>query len=384
MTCDSTARRRRIAATAANHAAQRPPARIDMAENRKWMIYGATGYTGRLVARGREAAGALADPRRTRARKSRPSRPSSGCPLSCFQLSDVAATRRALDGVSVVAHCAGPFAATSAPMIDACLLARTHYVDITGEIDVFVAAQRRHNQAMAAGIVVCPGVGFDVIPTDCVAACLTEALPDATHLALGFKAAGRRSPGTARTSIDGVRPRRPRAQERRDRHRAARPPHANDRLRNRREARRVDSLGRCRDGLFHDRHCEHRGLRAARRLAPSRDCAASTACGRCCACRSVRALVDRIAAQEQSGTVAEGARLRKDLGLGRGAKRPRRRAHRATHHPATATVSPIDGVLMAVRALLVRPPGGGYFTPSQLLGARCVERLPGCSAIRIE
>ena len=32
----------------------------------------------------------------------------------------------------------------------------------------------------------CPGVGFDVIPTDCVAAALKEALPDATHLALGF------------------------------------------------------------------------------------------------------------------------------------------------------------------------------------------------------
>ncbi|HEY6099681.1 MAG TPA: HD domain-containing protein, partial [Anaeromyxobacter sp.] len=104
-----------------------------------------------------------------------------------FRLSDVAATRRGLDGVSVVANCAGPFSETFAPLADACLLARTHYVDITGEIDVFVAAERRSDAARAAGVVVCPGVGFDVIPTDCVAACLKQALPDATRLALGFK-----------------------------------------------------------------------------------------------------------------------------------------------------------------------------------------------------
>src|SRR5215468_4998274 len=63
-------------------------------------------------------------------------------------------------------------------MIDACLRSRAHYLDITGEIDVFLTAQRRHADAQAAGIVICPGVGFDVIPTDCMAAVLKEALPD--------------------------------------------------------------------------------------------------------------------------------------------------------------------------------------------------------------
>ena len=147
------------------------------------MIYGATGYTGRLVAHEAKRQG-LAPILAGRSETVAALAAELGLPSLVFSLSDVAATRRALDGVSVVAHCAGPFAATSAPMIDACLLARAHYVDITGEIDVFVAAQRRHNEAQAAGIVVCPGVGFDVIPTDCVAACLIEALPDATHLAL--------------------------------------------------------------------------------------------------------------------------------------------------------------------------------------------------------
>src|SRR3546814_3393557 len=72
-------------------------------------------------------------------------------------------------------------------------LAKAHYLDITGEISVFEHAQTQDARAKAAGIVVCPGVGFDVIPTDCVAAALKAALPDATHLALGFDSRSGRS-----------------------------------------------------------------------------------------------------------------------------------------------------------------------------------------------
>lgn len=71
-------------------------------------------------------------------------------------------------------------------MMEACIKAGAHYLDITGEISVFELAQSLNSQAEKADIVLCPGVGFDVIPTDCVAAALKEALPDATHLALGF------------------------------------------------------------------------------------------------------------------------------------------------------------------------------------------------------
>src|SRR3546814_3482070 len=104
----------------------------------------------------------------------------------------------------LVLHCAGPFSATSAPMIEACLQAKAHYLDITGEISVFEHAQTQDARAKAAGIVVCPGVGFDVIPTDCVAAALKAALPDATHLALGFDSRSGFSPGTAKTSVEGL------------------------------------------------------------------------------------------------------------------------------------------------------------------------------------
>jgi short subunit dehydrogenase-like uncharacterized protein len=89
-------------------------------------------------------------------------------------------------------------------MMAACLATRTHYLDITGEISVFEHARTLEEAARAAGIVVCPGVGFDVIPTDCVAATLKAALPDATHLALGFDSRSGFSPGTAKTSVEGL------------------------------------------------------------------------------------------------------------------------------------------------------------------------------------
>jgi short subunit dehydrogenase-like uncharacterized protein len=103
-----------------------------------------------------------------------------------------------------VLHCAGPFSATAAPMIAACIQAKAHYLDITGEISVFEHAQSQNVLAREAGVVVCPGVGFDVIPTDCIAATLKQALPDATHLALGFDSRSGFSPGTAKTSVEGL------------------------------------------------------------------------------------------------------------------------------------------------------------------------------------
>jgi short subunit dehydrogenase-like uncharacterized protein len=89
-------------------------------------------------------------------------------------------------------------------MMSACLATGAHYLDITGEISVFEHARTLAAAAQAAGIAVCPGVGFDVIPTDCVAAALKAALPDATHLALGFDSRSGFSPGTAKTSVEGL------------------------------------------------------------------------------------------------------------------------------------------------------------------------------------
>jgi short subunit dehydrogenase-like uncharacterized protein len=168
------------------------------------LVYGANGYTGELIARTAAAqglnpvlAGRSAGPVVALARE-------LGCESRVFGLDDPAAVVTGLAGCRVVVHCAGPFSATAAPMMAACLAARAHYTDITGEIDVFELGFRNDEAARRAGIVICPGVGFDVVPTDCVALTLKNALPDATQLALGFDSKSALSRGTASTSVEGL------------------------------------------------------------------------------------------------------------------------------------------------------------------------------------
>ena len=89
-------------------------------------------------------------------------------------------------------------------MIEACLRNGCHYLDITGEISVFANAHKQSDEASHADIVLMPGVGFDVVPTDCLAATLVKALPAATTITLAFESGGHMSPGTAKTSIEGL------------------------------------------------------------------------------------------------------------------------------------------------------------------------------------
>ena len=169
------------------------------------LIYGANGYTGELVAeeavrrglrpvlagRNAEAVGALAGRLELDSR--------------AFGLDDPAALARGLEGVAAVLHCAGPFIRTSKPMVAACLAAGAHYLDITGEIGVFESVQRRGAEAKGAGVALIPGVGFDVVPTDCLAARLAAALPDASHLTLAFTSeGGSTSRGTMKTMVESL------------------------------------------------------------------------------------------------------------------------------------------------------------------------------------
>jgi short subunit dehydrogenase-like uncharacterized protein len=90
------------------------------------------------------------------------------------------------------------------PLVEACLRTGTDYLDITGEIDVFRAVVARDRRAWEAGATLLPGAGFDVVPTDCLAAHLHRRLPDATELALGISGLGSLSPGTAATPIENA------------------------------------------------------------------------------------------------------------------------------------------------------------------------------------
>lgn len=167
-----------------------------------WMLYGANGYTGRLVAREavRRGSSPVLAGRNGYAVASLARE--LGLQHRVFGLDDPRSVREALEGVKAVLHCAGPFSATSAPMVDACLATGTHYLDITGEISVFEAVHARHQEARRRDVVLLPGAGFDVVPTDCMAARLVEALPAATSLKLAFDAGGGPSPGTAKTSLE--------------------------------------------------------------------------------------------------------------------------------------------------------------------------------------
>lgn len=165
-----------------------------------WMIYGANGYTGELIAR--EAvrrgerpllAGRNREQIESLARE-------LGCPHRVFGVD-----RPELEGVKLVLHCAGPFVYTSRPMVDACLEAGVHYLDITGEIQVFEAVLARDEEARRRGVTLLPGVGFDVVPTDCLAAMLHARMPDAVELWLAFRTiGGGLSRGTTKTMIEGA------------------------------------------------------------------------------------------------------------------------------------------------------------------------------------
>jgi saccharopine dehydrogenase (NAD+, L-lysine-forming) len=168
------------------------------------MIYGANGYTGRLVAelavrrghrpvlagRNEGALGALAA--------------TLGLEHRSFSLTGPDSVTAGLAGIDLVTHCAGPFSATARPVVDACIATATHYLDITGEIDVLEAVLGRHGEAQGASIALLPGSGFDVVPTDCLAAMVVERLPEATALDIAFRAGGGLSPGTARTAVEGM------------------------------------------------------------------------------------------------------------------------------------------------------------------------------------
>lgn len=347
----------------------------------RWLLYGANGYTGRLVARashgrgltpivsGRDAA-AVHEVARQHGFEARP------CSLDRPE-----AIADALRDVAVVAHCAGPFSATSRPVLDACLATRTHYVDITGEIAVFEAAHARHEEARQKGVVACPGVGFDVLPTDCVAAVLGEAVSGATHLALGFDSGSALSAGTAKTVLEGVK--------------------AGCLVRADGVVRRIPLGSRRRSIDF------GRGPRDAVAISWG-DVATAYYTTAIPNIEVFMALPKSVAFGMQAAEPLRGflglSGVQRALkaAIGRFVRGPDERSrqwHRTwvwgeARDPDGRVVTArlktpnvydvtVDGVLLAVERLLAFEGEGGFFTPSQLLGSRCVESLPGSGRIEL-
>ena len=174
------------------------------AAKKRLLLYGANGYTGRLILDAALARGLPVTIAGRRPEAVEPMANERGVPFETFALDE--APRRLAERFSrfgAVLLAAGPFSRTSAPVVAACLKARVPYLDITGEIGVFEAVFARHAEAVKAGVVLLPGVGFDVVPSDCLAASLALALPGAVRLQLAFRGFGISS-GTARTMLEGL------------------------------------------------------------------------------------------------------------------------------------------------------------------------------------
>ena len=154
-----------------------------------WMLYGAAGHTGTLIARHAHKRGH----RPLLAGRTAPSVTALaarlGLPHRALALDDPAALSAALDGVDLVLNAAGPFLHTAAPLAEACLRAGVHYLDIGNELQVFTALYGLHERACRADVAIIPGVGFGVVATNCLALQVSEAVGGAQHLDVAARAA---------------------------------------------------------------------------------------------------------------------------------------------------------------------------------------------------
>jgi short subunit dehydrogenase-like uncharacterized protein len=169
-----------------------------------FLLYGANGYTGSLIARAAVSEGLRPILAGRNAPAVQKLAGELGTEHRVFGLDDPTALDRGLQGVAVVLHCAGPFVHTFKAVADACLRNKVHYLDVTGEVTVFEALAAQDAQARAAGVMLLPGAGFDVVPSDCLANHLKRCLPSATKLALAITTLGRVSRGTATTVLENL------------------------------------------------------------------------------------------------------------------------------------------------------------------------------------
>jgi len=173
-----------------------------MTEKNNFLIYGANGYTGQLIIREAIAKGQKPIIAGRNENEIKALAEQYDLPCSILDLTEIDKLDEALRTVKAVIHCAGPFHRTYEVMANACIKNKTHYLDITGEISVFEGLHKMDQSAKEADIMLLPGSGFDVVPTDCLAAYLKSKLPTATHLELGFSGGSKPSKGTSLTMME--------------------------------------------------------------------------------------------------------------------------------------------------------------------------------------
>jgi short subunit dehydrogenase-like uncharacterized protein len=169
------------------------------------LLYGATGYTGRLLARRAavDGPGVILSGRSADALERLGAE--TGLATRRARLDDPAALDRALDGVRVVLNAAGPFSRTARPLVEACLARGVHYLDLTGEIEVLAWIARQDARARERGVLLLPAVGFIAAASDCLVAHVARRLPGAVRLELGISRASQVSRGSMETMVEMIR-----------------------------------------------------------------------------------------------------------------------------------------------------------------------------------
>lgn len=167
----------------------------------RWVLYGATGYTGVLLAERAAQRGLKPILAGRSEAKLAPLAQRLGFEHRAVSLDDAAGLRRLLEGADAVLHVAGPFIDTSAPMVEACLDTGVTYLDLTGELPVFERLYGHDARAKQRRIAIIPGVGFDVVPTDCLARYVAEKVPGASELEIALAAIANPSAGTSKSAL---------------------------------------------------------------------------------------------------------------------------------------------------------------------------------------
>jgi short subunit dehydrogenase-like uncharacterized protein len=169
-------------------------------------VYGATGYTGQLVARelARREIDAVLCARNGAKLRHLATELGVPFPLRAATIDDSDGLRRALSGVDAVINCAGPFTFYGAPVIEAALDVGAHYVDTTGE-QLYMQRVFEHYDAPAEerGVAVVPAVGFDYVPGDLAAAVAARDLDRIEEVVVGYSVRGfGASRGTLRSGVE--------------------------------------------------------------------------------------------------------------------------------------------------------------------------------------
>ena len=177
-----------------------------MSKQKSWLLYGATGYTGKHIAEKAVACGYKPVLAGRNGAEVKALAERLGLAWCAIGLDDMSALTKVVKDFSAVMNAAGPFAFTGLPMAEACIAAGTHYLDITGEVPVFEDLAALDERARKAGIMILPGCGFDMVPGDRLALYLKRMMPDATSLDVAISFEGTLTRGTIRSTLVGFSP----------------------------------------------------------------------------------------------------------------------------------------------------------------------------------